>query len=643
MKINNRRYLGNKYKLLSFIKEVIESENIKFDSIFDVFAGTGAVASAFTDKTVIVNDILYSNHLAHLTWFDPSKVNENKLNEIIKKYNSLKDITEENYMSINFGDTYFSKKVCKKIGYVREDIEQLFLNKKINKREHAILVTSLLYAIDKIANTCGHYDAYRKGAKYAENFNMEMPELYEKLSKKNKCYNLDANKLVSEIKCDIAYLDPPYNSRQYCDAYHLLENIAKWEKPEVKGVAKKMDRSALKSDYCTIKATTAFEELIDKINCKYILLSYNNTGDTANGRSNAKLTDEDIINILSKKGNVKVYSKAYKAFTTGKSDNITNEERIFLCTVKEKIISSPLNYTGGKAKLLPQIIPLFPREITDFVDLFCGGGNVGVNVKSTNYYYNDVSDEVIGLIKTFETIENNELINDIEKIIEKYGLSNTKKNGYEYYNCNSSDGLGKYNKEKFLNLREDFNKLKEKDKQYYEMFFTLIIFSFNNQIRFNNKGEFNLPVGKRDFNDKMHEKLEMFLDRLKEQKPAFSCQSFENFDISKLNKNSLVYCDPPYLISTASYNENGGWTEKEEKKLLKFLDKLEDNNIKFALSNVIEHKGKKNEILYEWAERNNYKINYLNYNYNNSNYHAKNLDKNTSEVLITNYNIEGDV
>ena len=142
MKINNRRYLGNKYKLLSFIKEVIESENIKFDSIFDVFAGTGAVASAFTDKTVIVNDILYSNHLAHLTWFDPSKVNENKLNEIIKKYNSLKDITEEIYMSINFGDTYFSKKVCKKIGYVREDIEQLFLNKKINKREHAILVTS---------------------------------------------------------------------------------------------------------------------------------------------------------------------------------------------------------------------------------------------------------------------------------------------------------------------------------------------------------------------------------------------------------------------------------------------------------------------------------------------------------------------
>ena len=643
MKINNRRYLGNKYKLLSFIKEVIKSENLKINSIFDVFAGTGAVASAFTDKTIIVNDILYSNHLAHLTWFNPSIIDVKKLKEIIKKYNELNEIKEENYMSLNFGNTYFSTKVCRKIGYIREDIEKLFINKNINERERAILITSLLYGIDKIANTCGHYDAYRKGANYQEDFIMEMPELYDKLSKKNKCYNMDSNELVSNIKCDLAYLDPPYNSRQYCDAYHLLENIAKWEKPEVKGVAKKMDRTNLKSDYCTTKAVEAFEDLINKINCKYIILSYNNTGDNANGRSNAKLSDNDIIRILSKKGDVKIFSKSYKAFTTGKSENNANKERIFLCVVRQKIIASPLNYTGGKAKLLPQIIPLFPKQITDFVDLFCGGGNVGINVKSTNYYYNDISNEVIKLIKTFENIETDELIEDIESIIDGYSLSNTKKYGYEYYNCNSSDGLGKYNKEKFIKLRNDFNELKEKNKRYYEMFFTLIIYSFNNQIRFNNEGKFNLPVGKRDFNENMREKLISFINRIKEQKPYFTCNSFEKFDISKLDNNSLVYCDPPYLITTASYNENGGWTEDKELKLLKFLDELERNNIKFALSNVIEHKGKENRILKKWVEENNYTVNYLNYNYNNSNYHAKNLDKNTSEVLITNYNVEGEI
>ena len=643
MKINNRRYLGNKYKLLSFIKEIIDTENIKVNSIFDVFAGTGAVASAFVDKTVIVNDILYSNYLAHLTWFDPSPVDSKKIESIIKEYNNIDEINEDNYMSINFADTYFSKKVCKKIGYIREDIENKKNNKIINKREHAMLVTSLLYAIDKIANTCGHYDAYRKGVKYQDDFTMEMPELFDKLSKKNKCYNTDSNKLVSKVKCDLAYIDPPYNSRQYCDAYHLLENIAKWEKPEVKGVARKMDRSNLKSDYCTVKAKEAFEDLINKIDCKYILLSYNNTGESANDRSNAKLSDEDIIEILSKKGKVKIFSKKYKAFTTGKSENSKNEERVFLCIVNKKIISSPLNYTGGKAKLLPQIIPLFPEKITAFVDLFCGGGNVGVNVQSNSYYYNDVSNDVIGLIKMFENIESDKLISDIERIIEEYGLSNSKIKGYEYYKCNSSDGLGAYNKEKFIKLRNDFNNLNEKDIRYYEMFFTLIIYSFNNQIRFNNKGEFNLPVGKRDFNEKMEQKVLDFLERIKEQKPCFSCNSFEKFDISKLDDKSLVYCDPPYLITTASYNENGGWTEKEEKKLLDFLDKLESNNIKFALSNVIEHKGRKNEILKDWAERNNYKINYLDYNYSNSNYHAKNIDKNTSEVLITNYNIGGNM
>lgn len=642
MKINNRRYLGNKYKLLSFIEEVIKNEGLNVNTVFDVFAGTGAVASAFANKTVIVNDILYSNHLAHLTWFDPSKINIKKLNTLIDNYNSIENIEEENYMSLNFSNTYFNNKVCKKIGYIREDIENKYKSKEINKREHAILVTSLLYAIDKIANTCGHYDAYRKGVEYPENFIMEMPELYNNLSKKNRCFNMDSNTLAEEIECDLAYLDPPYNSRQYCDAYHLLENIAKWEKPEVKGVAKKMDRSQLKSDYCTTKATETFEELIQKLNCKYIMLSYNNTGEKANERSNAKLSDEDIIRILSKKGTVKTFSKNYKAFTTGKSENNSNEERLFLCTVNEKIIASPLNYTGGKTKLLPQIVPLFPKRITAFVDLFCGGGNVGINVSSNKYYYNDVSKEVVGLIQTFESMEPDKLIADIEKIIDDYGLSNSKKNGYAYYNCNSSDGLGSYNKEKFLKLRNDFNNLEIKDEKYYEMFFTLIIFSFNNQIRFNANGKYNLPVGKRDFNEKMHEKVTEFIKRIKEQKPAFSCSSFEKFDISELDRESLVYCDPPYLITTASYNENGGWTEKEEKNLLNFLDDLSNKNIKFALSNVIEHKGRKNEILSDWIQRNDYKVNYLDFNYRNSNYHSKNLDKDTSEVLITNYNVGED-
>ena len=127
------------------------------------------------------------------------------------------------------------------------------------------------------------------------------------------------------------YIDPPYNSRQYCDAYHLLENVARCEKPKVFGVAKKMDRSAMESKYCTESATAAFEELIENIEAKYILLSYNNMAENGNSRSNAKIKDEDIIRVLSTKGNVRVFSENYKPFTTGKSNITQNEERLFLC------------------------------------------------------------------------------------------------------------------------------------------------------------------------------------------------------------------------------------------------------------------------------------------------------------------------
>lgn len=643
MKINNRRYLGNKYKLLSFIKKIVNKECGEYTSFFDVFSGTGVVASAFMDKDLILNDILYSNYLAHLTWFSSEKYSIKKIERIINKYNKLSNLEEENYMTENFSDTFFSKNVCSKAGHIREDIEQLYRTNKINEREKAILITSLIYALDKIANTCGHYDAYRKGAKYTNDFTMDIPEISDNISKNNKCYNMDSNILAEKVNCDVAYLDPPYNSRQYSDAYHLLENIAKWEKPIVSGVARKMDRTSLKSDYCTTKAVDAFEDLINKLNCKYILLSYNNTGEKANGRSNAKISDEDIMRILSKKGKVKVYSQSYKAFTTGKSVNNDNKERIFLCKVNNdnrRIISSPLNYTGGKAKLLPQLLPLFPTNISSFVDIFCGGLNVGINIKANKYYYNDINECLMGLYNRLLSVTDKTFISNVDSIIKEYNLSNVAKHNYEYYGCNGSDGLCKYNKEGYLKLRNDFNSKKTSDKLYYEMFFTLIVYCFNNQIRFNKSGKFNSPVGKRDFNNNIRIKLKEFINKLHEQQPNLLNIDFSNFDINLLDKDSFVYCDPPYLITTASYNENGGWTINDEKKLLEFLDILNAKKIKFALSNVTEHKGKQNKLLIEWVKRNNYNINYLNYNYNNSNYHSKNTGKKTNEVLVTNYNVE---
>lgn len=329
--INNRRYLGNKYKLLPFITGVVNSECDDIKTVADIFAGTGAVSSAFTNKTIITNDLMYSNYICHYAWFGAEVYDPQVIIDYVVRYNA-KTKCGENYMTRNFADTYFSKSDCTKIGYIREDIERNYKKGNLNKRERAILITSLLYAMDKIAVTCGHYDAYRKGAEFEVSLELYVPLAEVNNNAENECFNEDANNLVKRIEADLVYIDPPYNSRQYCDAYHLLENVARWEKPEVFGIAKKMDRSSMKSKYCTTSATKAFETLINDIKAKYILLSYNNMAEKGNSRSNAKISDEDIMRILSKKGTVKVFEESYKAFTTGKSDIEENAERLFLCT-----------------------------------------------------------------------------------------------------------------------------------------------------------------------------------------------------------------------------------------------------------------------------------------------------------------------
>ncbi|MDR2180100.1 MAG: Dam family site-specific DNA-(adenine-N6)-methyltransferase [Synergistaceae bacterium] len=634
--INNRRYLGNKYKLLPFITSVVAENCVGVNTVADIFAGTGAVASAFTDKRLITNDNLYSNYICHLAWFSPQAYSREKIETLIAEYN-LKRVTRDNYMSQTFADTFFSIADCRRIGYIREDIEVRYTQGDINERERALLITSLLYAADKIANTCGHYDAFRQGVKFDKHLELSVPLPTENLNLGNVCYNENTNELVKRMSADLVYIDPPYNSRQYCDAYHLLENIARWEKPAVSGVARKMDRSGLKSDYCTNKATAAFEVLIGNINARYILLSYNNMALKGNDRSNAKISDEDIMRILSTKGEVKIFTQVYKPFSAGKSDIDEHEERLFLCICKPKereIIQSPLNYTGGKFKLLPQILPHFPNRIDTFVDLFCGGCNVGLNVNAGRVIFNDNSPHLLYLYNTFKNLGNEHILRMIDDVITQYGLSRSTEHGYDFYGCESSAGLGSFNREPFLRLREDFNRANE-DYGYYIMLYVLIVYGFNNQIRFNSKGEFNLPVGKRDFNDKMKSKLCAFIDRLQEGDYVFSCVDFREFDTSALTENSLVYCDPPYLIACATYNEQNGWNEQSERNLLALLDSLNERGIQFALSNVLSSKGKTNDILAEWAKR--YPVLHLNHNYANSNYQTKDKTDSTDEVLIVNY------
>lgn len=650
--IYQRRYLGSKTKLLDFVESILESEKISFESFADIFAGTGSVANRFYGKAnIVVNDILDSNYYIFKAFFGDEEIREEKLLGRLKTYNDL-DVNKygKNYFSENFSNTYFDAKNAKKIGVIRDDIEKLFEKKIINEREKSYLLTSLIYALDKIANTVGHYDAYRK-IEIDDKKLFLLPLDVQHSEYHAEIYKDNANNLVKYIKADVIYIDPPYNSRQYSDSYHLLENIATWKKEEVFGVAKKIDRSHIKSQYSMKSAAIAFADLIDSIDAKYILVSYNDMGSSGNGRSQSKISDHEILSALKRKGEVKIFEKDFKQFTTGKSNKDDLKERIFLCKVANNIktnksviaskqnpvqsgfVKSPLNYTGGKHKLLPQIINYFPNKIKNFYDVFSGGANVGINAKAENIICIEKNKYVVNLLKLIQSNNFEDLNQRILDIINEFNLSQSYIKGYNYYGADSCAGLGKYNKDKFLALRSEFNK----DKERIDLLLVLILYSFNNQIRFNSNGDYNLPVGKRDYNGSSRKNVLAFNQISNEKKINFKISDFRNLEKINLNENDFFYLDPPYLLGLASYNELGGWTEQDEKDLYSLLSRLDKRKTKFALSNVLEHKGETNEIMKKWAVKNNFKINKLKYNYKNSNYQSSAKKNQTIEVLITNY------
>ena len=250
---------------------------------------------------------------------------------------------------------------------------------------------------------------------------------------------------------------------------------------------------------------------------------------------------------------------------------------------------------------------------------------------------------MIALYKYIKEHDKSHIIAEIEDIIEYYGLSYTAKYGNGRY-CHITElggrqQLSDYNKIPYSNLRKDYNlDICKFDKNL--MFFCLCKYSFNFQIRFNAIGNFNVSVGKRDFNSHTINDLCAFIDRIHEQSCAFTNLSFLDFDINSLSEEDFVYADPPYLITNAAYNEKSNlmnWDKSSEVSLYKFLDGLNLVGIRFALSNVTEHGGKKNEILLDWINKNSYRVHHLDYSYSNSNYHKKDRNSKSDEVLILNY------
>ena len=276
--------------------------------------------------------------------------------------------------------------------------------------------------------------------------------------------------------------------------------------------------------------------------------------------------------------------------------------------MNNNFIKSPINYSGNKYKLLEQMIELFPKDIKTFVDVCGGSFTVGLNVQADNVIYNEIDTRIANIVKYLcesdYELENNQM----QEIIKEYGL-------------------GKNTKEEYTSLRNTYN-----ENPSDILLFLLSCFSFNYQIRFNGKGQFNMPCGNRGYSKNMQLNYELFNKRAKEKQINFFNKDFKDLE---LNKDCFVYIDPPYLQTIATYTEGSAWNLDKEQEMYQWLDKLSEQGIKWALSNTIKYRGEGNEVLQEWS--NKYNVHKLDFTYKNNNRWNKDNSLETIEVLITNY------
>lgn len=611
------RYLGNKTKLLSYISDFLTEKNLKDNNLIfmDAFAGTASVADFFSkDYKIITNDLMYYSYiLAQAKLNTPKEPFKNLGLDPFTYFNyaNTENFTTGfvyNNYSPNGGRMYFSDENAKMIDFIRTTIEDWFNNKLINENEKYYLIASLLESVSKVSNIAGVYGAYLK--QWDPRAVKRM--IFFPVDTNNRdcnaiIYNKDLNELLEEIKGDILYLDPPYTSTQYCSQYHVLETIARYDNPTLYGVSGQRDHSQTDSDFSRKGyAQKAFEDLIAKANFKHIVLSYSPDG---------ILSKEFIEAVLKRYGKKETYVLKeidYRKYKNARTDdNKKHCEYLFYIEKNENyVISSPLNYIGGKYDIIPFLKENMPDNINTFYDLFGGGANVSINVNANKIIYNEYNFIVKDLIENVSKTDIVELHKYITKTITKFGLS-------------------KNNKDAYNKLREQYNS-KPLEKRDFRDLLLLIVFGFQHQIRFNSSLEFNNPVGLSDFNTDMFEKLFSFSGEAKRKNIEFYSGSYEQFE-EDITENDFVYCDPPYLITCGAYNDGkrgfNGWDEKQEKELLDFLSRLNNKGIKFMLSNVIEHNGKTNNILKTWVEKNNFNITECNIK----------TRKNRKEIIITNY------
>lgn len=623
------RYIGNKQRIVGNIKKEILTFKKEKEIIFcDLFSGTGSVSDSLQQEfKIIANDNLYFSYALVKSKLCSNKVSFEKLElDPFDYFNNINlsdysgDYVYNTFCPSVGGRMYFSDENGKIIDFIRNKIDEWYEEKLINIDTKEYLIGCLIESVSKVANVAGVYSAFLKtwDPRALNKMIYIKSEALNTPSYDNIVYNMDVNDLIKKIEGDILYLDPPYTATQYISQYHVLETIAKNDKPVFHGKGAHRDNGNQISMWS--KKNHVAEQLytlIDAAKFKYIIMSYSKDG----------LLDKEIIEEIFKRFAV---SETYKfkeikidkykssrsverAQKEGIDDNSHFEWLFIIEKIEKPIFASPINYIGGKYEIIHFLLNNFPKEIDTFYDIFGGGGSVSLNVEAKNIIYNDINYHVSRLLKYIKENSPSKMYEYIKKRIKKYKLEKADKLAY-------------------TSLRKDFNSKDIKDRHPLD-FYLLIAFGFEHQIRFNSKMEFNNPCGNSGFNFKLFEKLISYSIESSKKNINYYEKSYLFFE-NQIKENDFVYCDPPYLITNGVYEDGkrgfNGWDENQQAELLDFLLRLNNRNIKFAMSNILERDGVKNERLIEWINANNFKV------VVNDKITKRNR-RNRLEVLIKNY------
>ncbi|HEL2594968.1 TPA: DNA adenine methylase [Streptococcus suis] len=612
------RFLGNKESIVHEIKELLEEKKLtgKGLTLFDAFCGTGTVSDYLkNDFNIVINDSLtWCTHYAKSRVLDSSVLFKKLGFNPIDFLNDSEDFREgffyTNYSPARSDRMYFTPENASRIDYFREQIEVWFQAKQIDNHEYSYLLACLIESVSKVANVAGVYGAFLKKWDSRALKEIEFIQVLSSEGSTNYCKvkNAKIEEIISKVECDVLYIDPPYTQNQYGTQYHLLETLILNDRPPISKITGSRPTAPMRSQWSKDPwAHILFDKIVFETKAKYILFSYSSDGIMS------KTFIESCLKRYGKPESYVCKKINYKKYTNHKSKSSkTHFEYLFFVEKKNVLdisYESPLNYIGSKSKMITdlksRIVPT-----NQFVDVFGGGFNVGINVNSDQIIYNDINDRVVDLVRSFYHYDTYDYIMYIRKNIKKFELD-----------------AG--NKESYLKIRSHYNSLPESSKDP-RLLYTVILYGFNQQIRFNGKLEFNNPVGMRWFNDKVLEKLISFSRHIKSLNVVFLNQTFTEFE-KEIEEDSFYYMDPPYMLTLGSYNDGKrgfeGWTKKHEAEMFSFANKINTAGAYFMISYVIEHRGIKNREFIRWVESNGYNL-----------FEVESIPgRNRKEIVVTNY------